>query len=146
MGKPVAAEPGSFDQHLRAIRDVVIDLLAANHCAKDDGSHYGLDVINLSANRARFDLVLTFKAGRAYCCQEAGCHLGPFYRGFWAAIRETTEDRGLRQPPPMRLVRIHTVVEPGAIFRTHAELGLPPETRTFDVYRSTGWSEADATA
>ena len=133
------------DEHSIAIRDAVIDLLAANGCAGGDGCHYGLDVINLSANAARFDLVLTFRAGRRYCCPEPGCHLGPFYRPFWEAIRERIEDRGLRQPRPMRLVHIHTMIEPGAVFRTFAGMDLPPASPTFDAYRSAGWSEADAT-
>lgn len=129
-----------------AIRDAVNGLLAANGCAGGDPAHYGLDVINFSSNGARFDLVLTLRSGRAYCCQEPGCHLAPFSRTFWEAIRETIEDRGLRQPPPMRLVHIHTAVEPGAVFHTHAESGLPPASPAFEAHRSPGWAEADATA
>lgn len=68
----------------------------------------------------------------------------PFYRRFWEAIRETIEDRGLRQPPPMRLVHVHTAVEPGAVFRTHAEFGLPPAAAVFEAHRSRGWAESDA--
>lgn len=132
-------------EHAAAIRDAVVGLLARDGCAGGDPAYYGLDVINLSNNTVCFDLVLTFRSEHACCCQEPGRHLAPFYRKFWEAIRETIKDCGLRQPPPMRLVHVHTVVEPGAIFRTHTDMNLPSESPAFDVQRSAGWAEADAT-
>jgi hypothetical protein len=61
------------------------------------------------------DLRLTFLRGRAYCCYEAGCHLGLTGGKRWNGFRKALADCGIAAPARIEL-RVEVVVEDGAIF------------------------------
>jgi hypothetical protein len=83
---------------------------------------YGI-AANLDGTTIRLEL--TFRRGCAYCCYEAGCHLGLFDGKRWDGLRRTLSERGIDAPPRMQL-RTEVIVEDGAIF---FDLGQPDQTR-----------------
>jgi hypothetical protein len=61
------------------IRAAWIDLLLRNRGAEGHpDQYYALRVENIQGHGAAFELCLTFRAGRIYCCCEDMCHTGVF--------------------------------------------------------------------
>ncbi|MHB1560988.1 MAG: hypothetical protein ACYC61_26335 [Isosphaeraceae bacterium] len=60
------------------------------------------------------ELVLTFRAGAAYCCYELGCHLS-VDEDWWEWLRCELAARRVEAPPQLEL-HVTVVVEAGALF------------------------------
>jgi hypothetical protein len=112
-----------MDEHatLRALQDRIyaawIDLLRQSRGAEgrpDD--YYALTVENVRGHGEQFDLCLTFRAGRMYCCCEDMCHTGVFTERRWQQLRAALAAHGV-QPQKLLVVRIHTRLEAGARLR-----------------------------
>jgi hypothetical protein len=106
---------------LRALQDGIcaawIDLLRQNRGAEgrpDD--YYALTVENVRGHGEQFDLCLTFRAGRMYCCCEGMCHTGLFTERRWQQLRASLAAHGVQPKKPL-VVRIHTWLEAGARLR-----------------------------
>jgi hypothetical protein len=106
---------------LRALQDGIcaawIDLLRQNQGAEgrpDD--YYALTVENVRGHGEQFDLFLTFRAGRMYCCCEDMCHTGLFTERRWQQLRAALAAHGVQPQKPL-VVRIHTRLEAGARLR-----------------------------
>ncbi|MBI5865568.1 MAG: hypothetical protein HZB38_13880 [Planctomycetes bacterium] len=97
------------------LSDIFTDRHARNLTANGDRTHYGFKVANVSDDLSTFDLVLTFKSGRRYCCLEWGCHVRIFEGEYWAAIRTELARRGLGANPKLTLRSLRCVVEDGAL-------------------------------
>jgi hypothetical protein len=112
-----------MDEHatLRALQDRIcaawIDLLRQNQGAEgrpDD--YYALTVENLRGHGEQFELCLTFRAGRMYCCCEDMCHTGVFTQRRWQQLRAALAAHGVQPQKPL-VVRIHTRLDAGARLR-----------------------------
>jgi len=112
-----------MDEHatLRALQDRIcaawIDLLRRNRGAEgrpDD--YYALTVENVRGHGEQFELCLTFRAGRMYCCCEDMCHIGVFTERRWQQLRSALAAHGVQPQKPL-VVRIHTRLEAGARLR-----------------------------
>jgi hypothetical protein len=64
---------------------------------------------------ASVDLILTFRAGSAYCCSQWGCHLNLREGKRWDWLRRELSADGLTPPGQLEL-RLAVVVEDGALF------------------------------
>ena len=54
---------------------------------------YGLSVENVRGHGEAFELRLSFRAGRTYCCCEAICHTGVFTEKRWRQVRGGSSSR-----------------------------------------------------
>jgi hypothetical protein len=70
------------------------------------------------------ELVLTFRAGSAYCCDQWGCHLDLNEGKRWEWFRRELSARGIEVPPRLEL-RLTVVVEAGALFFDFGRPDLP---------------------
>jgi hypothetical protein len=117
-----------MDQYAtRSLRDRIFaawnDQLRGNRGA--DGrpdEHYALTIENVRGDGERFDLCLTFRAGRTYCCCENLCHTGVFTEKRWRQLRTALATHGVEPKRPI-VMRIRTRLEAGA--RLH--LGKPDQ-------------------
>ncbi|MGJ4952762.1 hypothetical protein [Bradyrhizobium sp. HKCCYLS20291] len=99
------------------IRAAWIDLLRQNRGAEgrpDD--YYALTIENVRGHGEQFDLCLTFRAGRVYCCCEDMCHTSLFTERRWQQLRAALAAHGVKSRKPL-VVRIHTRLEAGARLR-----------------------------
>jgi hypothetical protein len=71
--------------------------------------------VSAQLDGAVLDAVLTFRAGKAYCCGEWGCHLGLFPGRRWEQLRRALAAGGADVPVRLEL-RLEVVTEPGALF------------------------------
>jgi hypothetical protein len=91
-----------------------IDLLRRNRGA--DGrpdQYYALSVDNVRGQGEEFELRVTFRAGRTYCCCEDMCHMGVFTEKRWRQLRAALAVHGVEPHKPL-VVRICTRLEAGA--------------------------------
>lgn len=64
---------------------------------------------------AAIELLLTFRAGSAYCCAEWQCHFHLFPTRRWGRLRQELSARRLEVAGRLEL-RVEVVVEEGALF------------------------------
>jgi hypothetical protein len=101
-----------------------IDLLQRNRGAEGfPGQYYALSIENVRGHGEEFELHLTFRAGRTYCCCEALCHIGVFYEDRWRQLRAALAVHGVEPRFPL-VVRICTRLEAGARFH-YGQPGRP---------------------
>jgi hypothetical protein len=94
-----------------------IDLLRQNRGAEGRPDlYYALSVENVRGGGEEFELSLTFRAGRTYCCCEDMCHTGVFTEKRWRQLRAALAVHGVEPCKPL-LVRICTRLEAGARLR-----------------------------
>lgn len=100
------------------ITPVIANLLARNKGSVPGNPqvrqtpNYG---VTASLEGAVLEMMLTFRAGSAYCCCQSGCHFGAFEGKRWERLREEMQAHGFA--PPERLqIRLSVVVEKGAMF------------------------------
>lgn len=79
--------------------------------------------------RKEFELHVTFRAGRTYCCCEALCHTGVFTEQRWRELRLALADHAVEPQEPL-VVRICTRLEAGA--RLHYAKSDEPEPEVSD--------------
>jgi hypothetical protein len=89
---------------------------ARNTAARGSRSYYGVAVSNVRKTRTgiTFDLRLTFKQGKRYCCFEDGCHHGLFSKDSWGRVRLLLRKKGWTDPPPLKIAILRKKVEKGA--------------------------------
>jgi hypothetical protein len=98
------------------IRAAWIDLLQRNLGAEGlPGEYYTLSVQDVSGHGEEFELCITFRAGRTYCCSETMCHTGVFYEERWRRLRAALAAHGVEPAKPL-VVRICSRIEVGARF------------------------------
>lgn len=68
-----------------------------------------------SLDGALIDLVLTFRAGSAYCCYEWGCHLNLHDGERWESLRKEFDTLGIVAPARLKL-SLTVDIEGGALF------------------------------
>ena len=91
-----------------------IDLLRRNRGAEwNPEQYYALNVENIRGQGEEFELHVTFRAGRTYCCCEALCHTGVFTKQRWRKLRLALAAHGVEPQEPL-VVRICTRLEAGA--------------------------------
>jgi hypothetical protein len=71
--------------------------------------------ISGSLDGHRMSVVLTFRTGAAYCCQEWGCHLALTDGKRWIGLRQALAEHGVAAPTQLELF-LSCVVEEGAMF------------------------------
>jgi hypothetical protein len=96
------------------IRAAWIDFFRQNRGAQGSPEqHYALHVENIRGQGEEFDLHLTFRAGRTYCCCEELCHTGVFTEQRWRKLRLALAAHDVEPQEPL-VVRICTRLEAGA--------------------------------
>jgi hypothetical protein len=91
-----------------------IDLLRQNRGAEGlPGEYYALSVENVRGQGEEFELCLTFRADRTYCCTQEMCHTGVFNEKRWRQLRAALAVHGVEPHKPL-VVRICTRLEAGA--------------------------------
>jgi len=122
-----------MDEHatLQArIRAAWIDLLRRNRGAEGrPDQYYALSVGNIRGHGEAFELCVTFRAGRTYCCCEGMCHTGAFTEKRWRQLRAALAVHGVEPQEPL-VVRICTRLEAGA--RLHYGKSYEPEPEMYD--------------
>ena len=94
-----------------------IDLLRGNQGAEGrPDQYYAVSVENVRGHGEAFELCLTFRAGRTYCCCEDICHTGVFTAKRWRRVRAALAVHGVAPHKPL-VVRICTRLEAGARLR-----------------------------
>jgi hypothetical protein len=88
-----------------------------------------LSVENIRGHGEEFELCLTFRAGRTYCCCEDMCHTGVFTEKRWRQLRAALAVHGVEPHKPL-VVRICTRLEAGA--RLHYGKSDEPEPEVYD--------------
>ena len=107
-----------------------IDLLRRNRGAEGHPKrYYALNVENIRGQGEEFELHLTFRAGRTYCCCEDLCHTGVFTEQRWRELRLALAAHGVEPQEPL-VVRICTRLEAGA--RLHYGKSDEPEPEVSD--------------
>jgi len=126
-------QPSSLAQ---VLTQVISDMLARNRSYFGAGGpgYYGVEVDNLSSDRAEFDMHFTFRSGIRYCCVQHGCHLPLYgssknYAGWFKQVRERLKAAGIENLPPMTIRRLHVVVEKGAMSDGLQHEPCPHESR-----------------
>jgi hypothetical protein len=106
------------------------DLLRRNRGAGGrPDQYYALSVENIRGQGEEFELHVTFRAGRTYCCCEALCHTGVFTEKRWRQLRAALAVHGAEPEKPL-VVRICTRLEAGA--RLHYGKSGEPEPEMYD--------------
>jgi len=122
-----------MDEHLSLqarIYAAWIDLLRQNRGAEGrPDQYYGLSVENVQGYGEEFELRVTFRAGRTYCCCEDICHTGVFTEERWRQLRSALAVHGVELHKPL-VVRIFTRLEAGA--RLHYGKSDEPEPEVYD--------------
>jgi hypothetical protein len=112
------------------IRAAWIDLLRRNRGAEGDPEHYyALNIEHIRGKGEEFELHITFRACRTYCCCEALCHTGVFTERRWRKLRLALAAHGFEPLEPL-VVRICTRLEAGA--RLHYGKGDEPKPEASD--------------
>lgn len=112
------------------IRAAWIDLLQKNRGADErPDEYYALSVENVRERGAEFDLCISFRAGRSYCCCEDLCHVGVFRAERWRQVRAALAVHGVEPVKPL-VVHICSRLEAGA--RLHYGNRHLPEIETRD--------------
>lgn len=94
-----------------------IDLLRQNRGAEGrPDQYYSLSIENIRGHGEEFELYITFRAGRTYCCCEGMCHTGAFTEKRWRQLRAALAVRGVEPQEPL-VVRSCTRLEAGARLR-----------------------------
>jgi hypothetical protein len=107
-----------------------IDLLRWNRGAEGrPEQYYALNVENIRGHGEEFELHVTFRAGRTYCCCEALCHTGVFTEQRWRELRLALAAHGVEPQEPL-VVRICTRLEAGT--RLHYRQSDEPEPEPSD--------------
>ena len=107
-----------------------IDLFRRNRGAEGHpDQYYALSVENVRGHGEEFELHLTFRAGRTYCCCEDKCHTGVFTEKRWRELRLALAAHGVEPQEPL-VVRICTRLEAGA--RLHYGKSDKPEPEAYD--------------
>jgi hypothetical protein len=107
-----------------------IDLLRRNRGAEGrPDQYYALSVEDVRGHGEAFELCLTFRAGRTYCCCEDMCHTGAFTEKRWRQLRTALAVHGVEPQEPI-VVRIRTRLEAGA--RLHYGKSDEPEPEMYD--------------
>ena len=107
-----------------------IDLLRRNRGSEGHpGQYYALNVENVRGQGEEFELHVTFRAGRTYCCCDALCHTGVFTERRWRELRLALAAYGV-EPQESLVVRICTRLEAGA--RLHYGKTDEPEPEMYD--------------
>jgi hypothetical protein len=101
----------------------LIELLSGNLRAGGERDYYGVRVDEITPDGSEFDLTLTFKAGKRYCCPELGCHIGYSEVDWWRRLREVMRGLGLARTPPMTIRTLRVVVESGARLECLTDFG-----------------------
>ena len=131
--KERAVSATAMDEHatLQArIRAAWIDLLRRNRGAEGrPDQYYALSVENVRGHGEEFELCVTFRAGRTYCCCEGMCHTGVFTEKRWRQLRAALAVHGVEPHKPL-VVRICTRLEAGA--RLHYGKSDEPEPEVYD--------------
>jgi hypothetical protein len=103
--------------------DEVVRLFTRYLASNRDSRDLGLDAAGLSSSRSVLRFRLIFRAGRDYCCQEPGCHLGLMTDASWNLLTALADDADLDLSPSFRVeVRMHT--EAGATFAQSRAVGI----------------------
>ena len=127
-----------MDEHatLQArIRAAWIDLLRRNRGAEGrPDQYYALRAENIQGQGEEFELHLTFRSGRTYCCCEDLCHTGVFTEQRWRELRLALAAHGVEPQAPL-VVRICTRLEAGA--RVHYGKNGEPEP---EMYNQGPWT------
>jgi hypothetical protein len=119
------------------IRAAWIDLLRGNRGAEGHPEqHYALTVENVRGQGEEFELHLTFRAGRTYCCCEDLCHTGVFTERRWRKLRLALAAHGVEPQGPLT-VRIRTRLEAGARLLCGKSDEPEPEVSDQGPWRST---------
>ena len=107
-----------------------IDLLRRNRGAEErPDQYYALSVENVRRGGEEFDLCMTFRAGRTYCCCEDMCHTGVFTEKRWRQLRAALAVQGVEPCKPL-VVRICTRLQAGA--RLHYGRSDEPKAKPYD--------------
>ena len=107
-----------------------IDLLRRNRGAEErPDEYYALSVENVRGGGEEFDLCMTFRAGRTYCCCETMCHTGVFAEKKWRQLRAALAAQGVDPSKPL-VVRICTRLQAGA--RLHYGRSDEPKPEPYD--------------
>lgn len=107
-----------------------IDLLRRNRGAEGHPErYYALNVKNIRGQGEEFELHVTFRAGRTYCCCEPLCHMGVFTEQRWRKLRFALAAHGVEPQEPL-VVRICTRLEAGA--RLHDGKSDEPDPEVSD--------------
>jgi hypothetical protein len=75
--------------------------------------YYALSVENIQGHGEAFELCLTFRAGRTYCCCEDMCNTVVVTEKRWRQVRTALAVHGVEPQEPL-VVRIRTRLEAGA--------------------------------
>jgi len=114
-------ERATFQARIRA---AWIDLLRRNRGAEGrPDQYYALTVDNIRDHGEAFELCVTLRAGRAYCCCETMCHTGAFTEKRWRQLRAALTAHGVEPRAPL-VVRICTRLEAGTRLQ-HGKSGEP---------------------
>jgi hypothetical protein len=107
-------KPTSIQARIRA---AWIELLRKNRaCEGRPDEYYALNSENIRGQGEEFELHLTFRAGRTYCCCEELCHTGVFTEQRWRKLRLALVTHGVEPQEPL-VVRICTRLVAGARLR-----------------------------
>jgi hypothetical protein len=107
-----------------------IDFLRRNRGAEGHPEqYYSLNVENILGQGEEFELHVTFRADRTYCCCEALCHTGVFTEQHWRELRLALAAHGVQPQEPL-VVRMCTRLEAGA--RLHHGKSDEPEPEAFN--------------
>jgi hypothetical protein len=98
------------------LQSAFVGFFARNPAAEGSRSYYGVAVSHVRKTRSgiTFDLELTFKKGKRYCCFEDGCHHWLFSKDGWARVRRLLRTSGWTDPPPLRIAILRGKVVKGA--------------------------------
>ncbi|MBR0875053.1 hypothetical protein JQ633_32170 [Bradyrhizobium tropiciagri] len=119
------------------IRAAWIDLLRRNKGAEGHpDQYYALNIENVRGHGEEFELHLTFRAGRVYCCCEEFCHTGVFTEQRWRLLRSALAAHGVEPQEPL-VVRICTRLEAGARLQYGTGDELKPELSDKSPWTST---------
>lgn len=120
--------------------DEVVRLFTSYLASNRDSRDLGLDATGLSSSRSVLRFRLIFRAGRDYCCQEPGCHLGLMTDASWNLLTALAEDADLDLSPSFS-VQVRVETEAGATFAQSRVLGIldPAEAHvSTQVFRRDG--------
>lgn len=123
-----------------------INLLARNRGADErPQEYYSLSVGGVRERGAEFDLCITFRASRNYCCCEPLCHVGVFREERWRQLRAALAVYGVEPVKPM-IVRICAQLEAGARLHYGSSRLPEPEPCGQGPWTLTVWEEFPSVA
>ena len=105
--------------------------IAKNRGPDGQPAEYGLSVEG-DETTGVIAVTLVFKCGVRYCCTDWGCHVGIHRPNGWRQFRECLSDAGIKIEAKIEL-RIHVIVEQGAVSVSSAELASPALRACFGI-------------